>query len=493
MRSKELDGASEAGPREASSGLSMPASSSYDGALMESADTERTKTNRQQLRQQPSEVRRWALRVIYSGGSGIGAAERTLWDGRTPLTLGRRSSLRGAPFCLPIDDEKVSREHAQVFAAGSPGTAFLRDCDSKNGTWVSGQPLRPGESRELTAGDLIQAGDSLLLVQQEPAQAEDAPVASIVGTSVSMRRLRSWIVRAAPTRLPVLLLGETGTGKGVAAQALHRLSGRRGKLVHVNCAAIPETLAESLFFGVQRGAFTGAVEHAGFFGEAHQGTLFLDEVGDLPLALQAKLLQALDTKQVTPLGGTRPVAWEVRIVAATNRNLAHALAEKGFRADLYARLAAEVLSLSPLRERREDILLLARHRAEGSFAPSPRLAAALVRYDWPLNVREVGHVVAQISAQGEEAVAEGLEAQIRGGTAADRSERASGRKRLLWQAGDPSPSKRQLESLLEEFRGNLRRIEVECGFSRRQLHRWAEQHSLDIDAYRERGAPDRRP
>src|SRR5262249_11945036 len=147
----------------------------------------------------------------------------------------------------------------------------------------------------------------------------------------------------------VLLLGETGTGKGVAAAGIHALSHRTGPFVAVNCAALPPTLAEGLLFGVKKGAYTGAVEQAGFFAQAHNGTLFLDEIGDLPLDLQPKLLHAIETKQITPLGHGTPIACDSRILTATNRDLGTAVDAGLFREDLYYRLAGIALPLPTLR------------------------------------------------------------------------------------------------------------------------------------------------
>lgn len=462
----------------------------YDAGAMDEPSDDRTKTNRQQRARAASAVRRWALHMLYMGSTGITHGAPLRWDGRTPLTIGRRTAVPrdGGPW-LPLDDEQVSREHAQIFRSGD--AACIKDCDSKNGTHVNAKRLRPGEAWELASGDLIEVGGSLILARYEIVESEDRDVVQLRGPSAALRRLRCSLAHYAATLQPVLLLGETGTGKGAAAQALHQLSGRRGKLVPINCAAIPATLAESLFFGVQRGAFTEAVEHAGFFGEAHQGTLFLDEVGDLPLALQPKLLQALETRQVTPLGSARPISWDVRIVAATNRDLERSIREQTFRSDLYGRLAAVVLTLPPVRERREDVLPLAQHLAGGAFHPSLRLAAALVRYDWPRNVRELGHLVSQIPTEGEEAIASWLEARSPGETTpAAGAGQDSSRSRVVWKAGDPPPTKRQLETLFAEYRGNLLRIETETGLSRRQLHRWAEKYGLDIDTYRRPSTKD---
>ncbi|HEX8702928.1 MAG TPA: sigma-54 dependent transcriptional regulator, partial [Myxococcaceae bacterium] len=183
----------------------------------------------------------------------------------------------------------------------------------------------------------------------------------LVGDSPAMETLRQLIARVGPSDAAVLITGETGTGKERVARALHLASGRKGRFVAINCAAIPATLLESELFGHERGAFSGATaRRSGRFEQAHGGTLFLDEIGDMPLELQAKLLRALETKEVERLGGSGPISVDVRILAATHQELTRAVREGRFRQDLFFRLNVMPLSLPPLRERPEDLLPLAR-------------------------------------------------------------------------------------------------------------------------------------
>lgn len=227
----------------------------------------------------------------------------------------------------------------------------------------------------------------------------------IIGHSEAMARLLHELQVVADTELPVLLLGETGVGKELFAHRLHRLSRRAARpLVHVNCAALPETLAESELFGHARGAFSGAVsERPGRFEAAEGGTLFLDEVGELPLSIQAKLLRTLQNGEIQRLGADRPRKVDVRVIAATNRNLRERVAEGSFRADLYHRLSVYPIPIPPLRERGGDVLLLAGRFLELNRARlglrSLRLSAAadeaLRRYRWPGNVRELEHVISR--------------------------------------------------------------------------------------------------
>ncbi|NVJ23570.1 MULTISPECIES: sigma-54-dependent transcriptional regulator [Myxococcus] len=226
----------------------------------------------------------------------------------------------------------------------------------------------------------------------------------LVGDSPSMGALRQLIARVGPSDTAVLITGETGTGKERVARALHLASGRKGRLVAVNCAAIPATLLESELFGHEKGAFSGAVNRrAGRIEQAHGGTLLLDEIGDMPLELQAKLLRVLETREVERLGGSVPVPVDARILAATHQELARAVKEGRFRQDLFFRLNVMPLHIPPLRERLEDLLPLARAFAAefaGPEAPlvlAPGAETALRAYPWPGNVRELRNVIERLN------------------------------------------------------------------------------------------------
>jgi formate hydrogenlyase transcriptional activator len=225
----------------------------------------------------------------------------------------------------------------------------------------------------------------------------------IVGESVALRRVLKEVETVAPTGSTVLIRGETGTGKELIARVLHDLSPRRDRtFVKLNCAAIPTGLLESELFGHEKGAFTGAIsQKVGRFELAHEGTLFLDEVGDIPLELQPKLLRALQEQEFERLGSTRTVQVDVRLVAATNRDLSRMVADGQFRSDLYYRLNVFPVVLPPLRERAEDIPMLARHftqrfarRMSRQIESIPiEVMDALVRYPWPGNIREMQNVI----------------------------------------------------------------------------------------------------
>ena len=230
-----------------------------------------------------------------------------------------------------------------------------------------------------------------------------APVKEIIGESAAICRLREKLALVAPTNAAVLIIGENGTGKELVARALHALSRRSHQpLVEVNCAAIPEDLIESELFGHEKGAFTGASSRRrGKFDLAHEGTLFLDEIGDMSLKTQAKILRILEEQRFERVGGGRPIQVDVRVLAATNKNLEEEIAKGRFREDLYHRINVIPLNVPPLRERREDIPLLAAHflqeLSQENGAPAktftPAALEALATMPWPGNVRELKNFV----------------------------------------------------------------------------------------------------
>lgn len=225
----------------------------------------------------------------------------------------------------------------------------------------------------------------------------------LIGQSPPMRKLIDRLQRVADTETSILITGETGTGKELVAQALHRRSRRqKGPFVAVNCAALPDALLESELFGYKSGAFTDAkTEHKGLFFQANGGTLFFDEIGDFPLTLQPKLLRSLEERRVRPIGGTSELAFDARIIAATNRDIETAVEENRFREDLYYRINVIQIDLPPLRERGTDILLLAQHFVEQFAIRSDKQIAGisnsasekLLNYTWPGNIRELRNII----------------------------------------------------------------------------------------------------
>jgi len=276
---------------------------------------------------------------------------------------------------------------------------LLRDLGSTNGTFIRGTRVREAW---LEPGVTFHAGRcGIKLVAADPI---DVPVSTqhrfetMLGTSEAMREAFAMLEQAAPTPMDVLLYGETGTGKELAARGLHAHSTRsKGPFVVLDCGALPSELAEAAVLGYRKGAFTGAVaDTPGCFEDAKGGTLFIDELGELPLALQPKLLRVLDRREVQRVGDTRVRPVDVRIVAATHRDIRRMVGEELFREDLYFRLAELTVELPPLRRRRDDILVLAQNFLDelGAPLPEPRTLAkdalaALVAHPWPGNVREL--------------------------------------------------------------------------------------------------------
>ena len=267
-----------------------------------------------------------------------------------------------------------------------------------------------------------------ILLKEELAERRGAP--RIIGEDAKLRQVSQQLHRAAESDATVLLEGESGTGKELFARTLHALSSRNdGPFVAINCAAIPDTLLETELFGYEKGAFTGAAARKpGRFELAHRGTLFLDEIGDLPLALQAKILRALEEKQFERVGGTQLLHVDVRVVAATNRNLRQRVAERQFREDLYFRLSVFPIQIPPLRERVDDVLMLARHFVEKycrdlnktALTLAPGAIDELRAYPWPGNVRELQNCIerAVILTEGDCIHARHLNLSFRQATAA---------------------------------------------------------------------------
>ena len=394
---------------------------------------------------------------------------------RTSLVIGRDPGRHG----LELADGAVSRKHARITWHARFGLAQLEDLNSKNGTLVNGLIT---SRRYLEDSDVLRIGDTLIIVRQEEASAADASIPDLVGDSPPIRELRCLIEAAAPGALPVLLQGETGTGKELAAQALHQLSGRAGAFVPVNCSAIAKDLFESTFFGHRKGAFTGAdSDQQGLLAAAHGGTLFLDEIAEMPAAMQPKLLRFIEDGQVRPLGGTKARTLDVRVIAATNRDTARLEKQGLFRADLRARLAEIVLELPPLDRRRGDIRMLLEHFARqlgrtGISIETDALEALLVA-PWGANVRELRSLV-RSQNQMVWNRRHGLKPTVNI-LLADLPEPfqqiIAHRKRApvppLLEASS-RPSREELEQAVVQHDGNLQRVADFFGKDRKQIYRW---------------------
>jgi two-component system response regulator HydG len=303
----------------------------------------------------------------------------------------------------------------------------------------------------------------------------------MIGNSSEMRKIYSVVEQAAPTAASVLITGESGTGKELVAQTIHQLSPRAAfPFVAINCAAIPETLLESEIFGHEKGAFTGASDRRqGCFELADRGTLFLDEIGEMALTLQPKLLRAIQERKVRPVGAETEVTIDVRLVAATNRELEEMVEDKRFREDLYYRINVIHIPLPPLRTRGGDVLLLAQHMLrqyatvfdKKVLGLSPAAAERLVAYDWPGNVRELGNCLerAVALAHFEEIQVEDLPEKIRN--------RSASRANVL--DGNDVPELLTLEEIerrhvlrvLEASHGNRTDAAKVLGLDRKTLYR----------------------
>ena len=301
---------------------------------------------------------------------------------------------------LRLTDPRVSRHHLE-FQIHDRGY-LVRDLQSTNGTFFRG--ARVGEVL-VEQGAEVRLGNTVLRLERSAEQSEiigeQQKFGSLVGTSAAMQQVYGLLSAVAPTDATVLVLGDTGTGKELVAEEIHRNSPRRDRIFSVlDCGAIPASLIESELFGHIQGAFTGALEdREGIFERTRGGTVFLDEVGELPLELQTRLLRVLDRRMVTRLGSDLPRKVDIRLVAATNRDLARMVKEGRFRQDLYYRLAVVRILLPALRDRPEDILLLARYFLWQAGCGDPdrvlteQLLADLMARQWSGNVRELRNVI----------------------------------------------------------------------------------------------------
>jgi len=329
-----------------------------------------------------------------------------LWDGggvtRTLTTPGPIVLGRGAGVEVDLEHSSLSRRHAVLHVAD---TIVIEDLGSANGTRVRGRRIPAKERVEVAWGEPIELGGVVVIVRPGAAAAIDSALALAPPPSAisGMDDVHHLVDLCAPTNISVLLLGETGVGKGFFAQAIHARSKRaNGPWLHLNCAALPENLLESELFGYERGAFTGATQaKPGLLEAASGGTVFLDEVGDLPLTTQGKLLIALERREVLRIGALKPRPFDVRFISATNRALEEDAERGAYRSDLYYRLAGLPVTIPPLRERKDEIAGLAALFLSQSCPrlgrAEPVLSAAaldtLHNFEWPGNVRQLATVI----------------------------------------------------------------------------------------------------
>ncbi|MBZ5711643.1 sigma 54-interacting transcriptional regulator [Nannocystis pusilla] len=404
------------------------------------------------------------------------------------ITLGRHA---GGKDMRAVEHPTVSRRHAVVRWDAGAASHCIADLGSRNGTRLDGQAIATSP-RFLVDQTVLRIGDVLVVYERGavPGPAPHVDLDALPGESLAARRLRAAVARAAVDRAPVLVLGETGAGKESVAAELHRLSGRRGPLVVVNCAALSAQLVESQLFGHVRGAFTGATgEHAGMFRAAAGGTLFLDEVGELPLDLQPKLLRAVELGEVVAVGSTQPHRIDVRVIAATNRSLAAEVAAGRFRRDLHARLALWEVEVPFLRARRADIVdwIDRLHRQwcapRGSVEPlefAVEAVESLLLGVWTDNLRALQRFVHGCGKDLRRVERDALPRWIRDETPATPDNAtpdgdASHRPHIR-----PRPTRDELLTALAAHAWSLRATARHFSRDRKQIARWVDMYAIEI-------------
>ncbi|MFI5301485.1 MAG: sigma 54-interacting transcriptional regulator [Polyangiales bacterium] len=429
-----------------------------------------------------------------------GSARYALVDGER-VSIGRgeartanRGTARGERFLdLRVPAAAMSTSHARLLPTGSDWT--IEDLGSTNGTFVNGARVTHAV---LSDGDLVTVGRAIFRYVPSRLTPEGAPLDLDTATfprtggrqtlDPALDERLAAVDRIATSAISVLVRGESGTGKERVARAVHDRSGRNGAFVAVNCGAIPAGLVESQLFGHVKGSFSGAQrDEPGTFRAADGGTAFLDEIGDLPLGAQAALLRVLQEREVVPVGGTKPVRVDLRVVAATHQPLETMVSEGKFRRDLLARLAGFTIELPPLRDRVFDVgmiasSLLASIAGERGAAVrlSPAAGEALLRYSWPLNVRELEQALARAVVLAGEAMIdlEHLPTEVtttRSPPEATRTPGLSERDERV---------RGELLQQLAEHHGNLADVARVMGKARMQIHRWCQRFGIDPNHYR---------
>jgi DNA-binding NtrC family response regulator len=397
---------------------------------------------------------------------------------REPVAIGRDGD------AVAIALSSLSRRHLVISWDSSADHHVVDDAGSRHGTSLNGEALS-GPST-LASQDVVRAADLVMVYEAAGPQTDETT--AFPGRSAAASRVRADVANAAADTAPVLILGATGVGKESVAAELHRLSKRRGAFLAVNCAALSPHLAESQLFGHVKGAFTGADGAApGLFRAAQGGTLFLDEVGELSVELQPKLLRSLQQREVLPVGATQPVKVDVRVVAATNRDLAHAVESGAFRRDLHARLALWEIRVPPLSARRADILdwverLRARWEAErgtslGRLDFEAEAVEALLLAPLPENLRTLDRCVHQLGVRPDVVTVDDLPPSVveAPSSQSDDSPEARVEKRPARRA---TPSKEAFRTTLEKL-GSVRATAKHYERDRRQIYRWIEAFGLE--------------
>jgi transcriptional regulator with GAF, ATPase, and Fis domain len=402
----------------------------------------------------------------------------------------------GAHCDVVLKDDTVSRQHFEIVLTEKGH--LIRDLDSTNGTDLEG--FRVNEAY-LQPGARIGAGE-LLMVFQPSTERVDIPLSNheafgaMLGRSHHMRAMFYMAERVAQRDTTVLLTGETGTGKGMLAEEIHRHSARQDKpFVVVDCSTIPNQLMESELFGHIKGAFTGAIQtRQGAFAEADGGTIFFDEIGELPAQLQPKLLRVLETRQIKPVGGNDTMQVDVRIVAATNRELLEEVQGGRFREDLYFRLSVFEIAIPALRDRKDDIGYLARAFLQDIPAGKNRRFSdeaiqLLGRHDWPGNVRELHNVIERVAQLVDSEIIDQvnlLSSSLAGANLVRGKGGTSGRGNLPIHEAKELAEQEYLHDLLRRHHQNVTAAARTAGIHRQSLHRLLRKHGIQAGA-----SPDR--
>ncbi len=406
---------------------------------------------------------------------------------QTVLHIGRRAPANTPDQTWVVKDPLISSQHCMI-ARGKEGPFLLTDLGSRNGTVVDGQlvkePVKLRDGAIIFVGTQVAVFRTLTQVELDAMGAElQSPLGPVPTASPGFATTCLMLRKLASSECEILLSGETGVGKEVYARAIHAISRRKGRLVAINCAALPRELIESELFGYVRGSHSQAREtKRGLFEEADGGTLFLDEIGEMPVELQTKLLRFLQDREIMPLGATKPRRLDVRILAATNRSASVTGSGLGLRADLTARLGAEPIRLPALRHRIEDVGELAAHFLRGSDCRFDPIAfQALTLHNWPGNVRELEKVLtnAQILARGSNAIGlDHLPTAIALGPDRIKASPAGAMVR------PPPPTGPDLEELLRRFNGNVLRVARELGRTPPLIYKWCKRFQINPDSFR---------
>ena len=442
-------------------------------------------------------VRRCRLVVQTGPGAGheVVSEKERLRIGNARVPPGKD----GTGNDLALDDKKVSRHHAEI--AFTEHGYLLTDLGSTNGTFLDGARverayLKPGSS--LVVGDssiLFAPIDEEIVVDPD----KDGFFAGMVGRSLKMRQIFGLLRKIAPMDVSVIVTGETGTGKELVARALHDHSDRRkGPFVVLDCGSIPENLIESELFGHEKGSFTGATTaREGVFERAQGGTIFLDEIGELRIDMQPRLLRVLENREVRRVGGSSTIDVDCRVVAATNRDLTKEVQEGNFREDLFFRLSVINVQLPPLRGRREDIPALVQHALQtpetlqrhGQKHISAAAMTALQNYAWPGNIRELMNVISHLLTFSESAEVDLHHLPPRLTGAGEKGPLPFNEHLGFHEAKEQlleSFEREYLGALLKRCEGNISRAARESGMHRKSIERLVKKYELDAKQHRAR-------